>query len=778
MRIACKSAWAALRRKKFQTLLIGMIILLVSAMLATGMSLITFQNPFDIMFDRANGMEGLLIVSRIGDDVDRTIDWWTDQPSVKAVDHNPATLSTVQYQQDDEDKSDFVFLTEYPMSDYNVLYTDAETIAPPPQMGEVLINRYMARARNLQIGDEITMDQNGEKYTFTIAGLVVDPQFTNPFLNPDRCFVAPGTFEAEGITSDLEIVGFKYHDIAAMDELAMLDAYKAAVDPMGAPIFVEHRVVESSYKLLLSVIGAILMGVTILMMLVVIFAIRSTIQNAILQQFRTIGVRKALGYTARQIRWSLVLQYAWIALATAVIGALISLPIRDQIQTLITQDIQVSTHSALDMWTVLTVLLVSALVIVFSLLSARRANRVRPVQAIKYGMPTHHVHHSRYRINRHIQSPLMLRMAVKHMLANRRKTLSTLVLITLMVFVTLVIYQTGYTISQERHVVIHLFGMRIGDYTVSDDSRREIGDMLDQLHDVESIETAIHFDVSIAGSLYGTDGKKAAIGGLIMRGDVPDDFLLLEDGRMPAGDSEIVVSTDAAALSGRGAGDYLTIDLGETSMTALITGTYRSISNGSMSYVQLLSGDSAEPGDGFYWVYTRDAVDMNTFSDQVMQSIGDEAIVTQYDSNVRNVISSLTAFPTVVRILLWMFMAIALVIVLNSTIMDIHNDTRNYGIMKAVGFSRQHIVMILLTKTVLITLLGCALGALGSHLLVDRIMGLVFAITPFASIQLPIITDYAGMAWLLLAFIGVTIAATWMPTGRIGRISPKQLIAE
>jgi len=54
----------------------------------------------------------------------------------------------------------------------------------------------------------------------------------------------------------------------------------------------------------------------------------------------------------------------------------------------------------------------------------------------------------------------------------------------------------------------------------------------------------------------------------------------------------------------------------------------------------------------------------------------------------------------------------------------------------------------------------------------------VFKVTPFSSIELPVIFDVVGSFVLLVLFVVIGTIGTLIPSRKIGKISPRQLIAE
>lgn len=782
MFVILKTALAVFRKRKVQSILIAIIMMLISTMLFMGLSMVNQTSPFNTMFERANASESLLIISKDGNDIEETINWWEDREEVKDTMAYEAFMINGKYDLNETTETEMLFLTEYIKdSELDLLYTDGQTLSKMPVGNEMLINYNFAKNRNLEIGDTIEFRFNEEICDLEISGFIVDPHFSNAFINPNRCFIAPGYFEQNDIENDTTILSIKYHDIENVDDLALLETYNEEIENSASPLFVNYEVVQNSYNIILGLIAAILLVVSFFIFIIVIFVIRSTVTNIILQQYKEIGVKKVIGYTNKQIRYSLITVFCFIGMVASVVGAFLGLPIRNAINEGISYDIQVGLKTSIDIYLLLTVVIVVALVLLFSYIATRKTDRVKPIQAIKYGMPERKVSSNRISISSTKKVPLSLLLAIKQLFANKRKTISATFLITLLIYVALVIFNVGSTITNSDHLASHLLGLNIGDFSVVESSEKEVDDIIEGIQTIDQVENVVYYNYTMDESTVTTEGKDLTLVGQIIYGDVPDDMIILEDGRQSIGEKEITISTDVAKETGKQAGDYITIKKANEEVSYLISGTYNSISFNGYNYtiIQESMPVYLNQNNGLYWVYSNEeSILIEEMDTKVKNIIGEEATVSRFDSNVKNILSTVSSFPMIIQSLLFIFLVVSGVIILNSTIMDINNSTKVYGIMKATGFSKGQITKILVVRTLLMTIVGAIVGFIVNLLTMNSVMQVVFNATPFSSIELPVIFDGIGSLLLLVLFIAIGIIGSLIPSRKIGKISPKQLIAE
>ena len=163
---------------------------------------------------------------------------------------------------------------------------------------------------------------------------------------------------------------------------------------------------------------------------------------------------------------------------------------------------------------------------------------------------------------------------------------------------------------------------------------------------------------------------------------------------------------------------------------------------------------------------------------KVKNVLGEDAAVSKYDSNVKNILSTVSSFPIIIQSLLIVFLVVSGVIILNATIMDINNSTKDYGIMKAIGYDKGIISRVLVIRTLIMTAIGTIIGFILNMMSMNGVMQAIFKITPFSSIELPVIFDFTGSLLLLALFVIIGTIGTLIPARKIGRISPRLLISE
>lgn len=781
MYIILKSSWAMIKRKKMQSILISIIVILIAMLLYISITMITLSSPAKIMFARANATENLLILDNNIDPVDHSQAWWNNQEAVDGTIVYSGHMATGNFIVDEKTETETIMITEFEeQSDYDLMYSTSYQLAIAPIGNEILLNYNFANDRDLIIGDTIQIVDNNRSFEFVVSGFLVDPQYSNPFINVDRCFVEKGFFEKTDFTADYSLLGIKYKEISNVNDYAMVEDYKNSVG--AQPIFLDYYSLLSSYNIITGIIAAILFMVSIFIFAIVIFVIRATVRNIILQQYKQLGVKKVLGYSNKQIRCSFLCMYGVLGFISSVIGSFLGIPIRNYINTGISYDLQVGLHSGFDIYLVITVILVVLLLSLFTLIATKEVSQIKPVQAIKYGMPERKITTNTFQITKSKILPLSLLLSIKQILVNKKKAITTTLTITILIYVAFLISATGNTIGNEEHFVKNIFGYQVGDYTFVNNSKESVNDVLAKLDSVDTIRHAVYGETILNRSTSNfDDSEQLSLLEIGIFGDYPKDGINLAQGRAPSNKKEVVISSDMAKKTGKTTGDYIVISSDTDDFTYFICGIIHTVNNGGLMYLTITEDlpENMKQNSGIYWIFSNEKhVILEEATNTIENLLGTQVSVTHYDSNVKNVLSTVEMFPLIINSLLLIFLLVCGVIILNFTIIDINHSTKVFGVMKTIGYSNSSITKTLLIRSILLTSFGIVIGFSLNMLTANAVMRGIFKITPFSFIEMTVLFDGFGSLVLPILFLAIAIIATLIPAKRVNKISPKMLICE
>ena len=195
-----------------------------------------------------------------------------------------------------------------------------------PQPGEIGVPMYYARRDGIAIGDRVRFRAGDHAATFTVAAIVRDAQMNPAIVHSKRFVVHPNDFAAlQRLFPETEfLISLRLHDPDRADEA--IAAYRAAGMPAVGPI-VDRQLFRTLNGLSEGIVAAVVILLSGLLMVIALLCLRFSILASIEEEYREIGVMKAIGMPGRSIRLIYVAKYVAVALAASAVGYAFSRPL-------------------------------------------------------------------------------------------------------------------------------------------------------------------------------------------------------------------------------------------------------------------------------------------------------------------------------------------------------------------------------------------------------------------------------------------------------------------
>jgi putative ABC transport system permease protein len=381
VRAVGRAGWAAVRRRRVQSLVVGVVVLLSSGTAVLALSLLVASNgPFDRAFARQDGAH-----ATVGFDAGKAtaaaLAATASRPGVTAASgpydtvearllagSMPLAPGTVAGRQDAAGGVD------------ELLLTDGRWLTGPGQIvlaGDTLPGRFGPR-----VGSKITVDVPGSP-TLTVVGIAASVTKTaGAWVWPSQTDV----LHAEGAARGRQML-YRFSSAGSAAAVKASLAEATAGLPKGALVgsttYQEAQLLaaERVKPMVPFVVAFGVLGLAMSVLIVV-----NVVAGAVVSGFRTIGVQKALGFTPAQV----VGVYAGQILAVCVPACLLGVGLG----RLLAQPLLADTAEAYDVpgsatvpgWTLLAVAVgVPVIVGLAALGPAVRGGRLVPVQALTVG---------------------------------------------------------------------------------------------------------------------------------------------------------------------------------------------------------------------------------------------------------------------------------------------------------------------------------------------------------------------------------------------------------
>lgn len=428
-------------------------------------------------------------------------------------------------------------------------------------------------AISLEVGQtmEITIGQNSVSLRY--AGTYKDPVLNTRILVNQKDF--------DALSGSGQFCGTIYY-LTTEDT----GAVGKALDQSNADYlnYVSNEDLRMGFVMHMVLAGTLLV-VSVFLMLISFVVLRFAINFSISEEYRQIGVMKAIGLHDRSIRRLFTAKYFAIAMIGAILGYFASLPLSKAMLKTVSTFIVMPTEN-LSLVGIACALAVLLLTVGFSYLSTRKIRKLTPLNAIRSGSSGERFRKKSFLHLHKANTRPSAFMAVNDMLSSPKRFLTLILVFSLCLSLVLILSMTTNTLRSSNLLdsfnwsYSHLFVaddrelLRI----MSEDGRDYAGTTLHQLEAQlleEGIPAQCVTEVSFTTTLqYGeTTSKPIIFQGV---GTTTTDYSY-ERGSAPSHEGEIALATRTAEELGVDIGDRIYIPSFEQNF--LVTGIYQSMYN-------------------------------------------------------------------------------------------------------------------------------------------------------------------------------------------------------
>lgn len=639
-----------------------------------------------------------------------------------------------------------------------------------PASGEIWVPSVLADQKEIKIGDKITL-KGASNRTLTVSTIINDATCPSSMFGIYPFYVSEATLSSLKGGKPTVLIAITSKKDYTHAEAWLRNLPSSITNALSDNFNVSQLLL--SFSMFTLVLGSIGMLSAVLIFVVSIVIIRFLIKNNLIKEYRSIGIYKAMGFTNRQIASFYLKCYAFVGSIGLTLGAAAGLPLGYAVGTTITRYIggfQLSYASVLIAAEGAAALFA---LLLFSVWHAhRRIRRITPVQALQIGISS-----SPKKLRRsllpHAFSPLAT--AVNDVFKQRSFSIMFALILTVSFYLSTFFISINYTVA---HITEHSdiwFGVPRADYYVN-------GELT--LEKISAVQHDPAVLSSVSGSLFtlasiktekNSHGASFNDSSVISWDHLSDrNFFNAEKvGRPPKNANEIAVSSGAIKGSSLGIGDYVTLTIGNSKKSYLVTGIYDNMMHASKT-IKMTNRSLKETGLSYrpdmVAVKLKNGADSVAFAARMKHDLGLTANRTPKD--VKDSISGVEEIMNPVTIMLVaVFITFSLLNILNLLLTTQLDNRRRFGILKAMGFSTAYISAQNLFKTLLLSLFSAAL-AITLHLTLSPIifysmMGIPALMNSAQQLTILIASIFAGILTLTLLFC--------IP---LSRISPVELMEE
>lgn len=785
-----------LRRKRTMNMILLLFILLASMFLASSANnLVTVTGTVDRFIEMSEVPDFFLLALAQGEE-DPIQDFIETNPAVKKYD----VQDTVGIQNDqveilyrkDEDKaekshyekSNTLSIQAVPDTYMKVFDEDGKELVLRP--GEIALARLEAENNHLQKGDRIAITVGDVRKEFTVAALTKDAVFGTSFMGFKRNIISKEDFEDYTAQDGLTIT--RIYDVDYADQAQFEKDYKA--QKFNVISGVEKKLIPMCYVFDLLVAG-ILILVSICLILIAFLVLKFTISFTLQEDYKEIGIMKAIGLKDRDVRKIYLVKYLGLAVVGAVTGFFCSIPFGKVMLEQAVVNVVVDSEGGGLPVNMLASALVILIVLLFCNHCTGRTKKISAIEAIRSGSSGERFSPKHMNLFRHKSMGVPEFLAVNDVV--NQKSRFAVLLLNFMLGTAMILLPLSAWTTLKGEDIVYSFGVWKSDLYVEsgtenrmiahgEDGIREAQEYLDELEDAlaqENIgaETGMQIGFIFVG--YAQDDEDTYACLAMQPIGEWEQHLTILDGREPVHENEIAITEVSAEDMGVSIGDSIHLSYTDGDHEYLITGTYQTMMNmgkgiwlpkaakpdGSYlagMYAFQIALDEPEQRDAAVKILEKEFPEIKIY--QGTEWLNDMCGLDSIIGQITNVTAAITIVVLAISALLTILMVRTF----------LTKERGDIALMKSMGFRNITIRRWQSARILLVLVTAIVLGTILTRLIVPATMGQIFAMMGARRMKLTIDPLLSYVIYPLL-MIAVTGAAALLSTGGIRSIDVKEV---
>ena len=568
---------------------------------------------------------------------------------------------------------------------------------------------------DIKEGDEVELDVGDSHLTLKFMGRFKGALFGSGNNNSPYLIMNSADYDYLDKDEATHIMNYKqfYVNTSDVDEIREL-----AKNYNG--VYVRTREENKSIYLYDMLSAYVLMIISIVLMLTAFVVLRFTIGFTVSEEFREIGVMKAVGIDNGSIRNLYIVKYFAIAVVGTLIGYFCSVPLGDMMMKTVSKNMVLGSESG----TLMGILSSGAVVIIILLFCygcTRRVNKLSPIDAVRNGQTGERFRRKSLLHLGRSKLPQAVFLSVNDVISSPKQFSVMIVVFALCMLLMMIMSNFALTLKSEK--ILHFFDVPSSEAHIMDSEimgevivnqstyKQVIADTEKLLADNGipgkcTITTGTQFETS-------HEDKTAKITFSVTKGET-NDTLYVDEGSAPQKADEIAVTVSTLDDLDAEIGDRVTAVINEKEYEFIITGTYSSFSGHSaFLYKDFDLGNL--PANNIWGVQIH--FDGNPDKEQINQNIENlkDLLDTDKVYSTSDFIKNFTGMSDTLNAIKQMMMVITVIVTALIVILMersfISKEKSEIALMKAVGIGDGSIILQHSLRFVIVSVIACIVSS-------------------------------------------------------------------
>lgn len=248
--------------------------------------------------------------------------------------------------------------------------------------GELYMTESKANAFGVEIGDKLTIELNGASCEVTLKDKIKDALFGSNQLSMTRYIISVEDYNSLISPEDTKsLYGGSLVYIYSSDVNKAVSELKPLLD--NSILTMDRAFMKFTYIFDMIVVGLLLV-VSLILIAIAFVVLHFTITFTLSEEFREIGVMKAIGISNFKIRGLYLVKYMGLSVIGSVIGLFLSFPFGEMLMSVSSQTIIIGNSNPIIL-NILCAVLVIAVILLFCYGCTGKVKKLTPIDAIRNG---------------------------------------------------------------------------------------------------------------------------------------------------------------------------------------------------------------------------------------------------------------------------------------------------------------------------------------------------------------------------------------------------------
>ncbi|MBQ8568730.1 MAG: ABC transporter permease [Oscillospiraceae bacterium] len=575
-----------LKRKKTMNIILLMFIILATMFVASGLNnVLTVLNGTDYYLDKA-GIGDYVIIT-MGDNSTGNADDILDkaecvsnykiencifgsQDSVERIDSSEVeTKNTALFQSISDAKLTFFDTENQPVTEVS--------------QGEVLIAGKFIQNNGFKVGDPIRLKLGDVQMELKIAGKVKDAFLGSDFMGNTRFLLNQADFDK--FLED-EMINAHYRGEVIYMETDDISATVSAISDIPGIAFSGARSTLKMCYVMDMIVAFVVLILSICLIVVSFVVLRFSIGFTISEEYREIGVMKAIGIKNHKIRELYILKYLIMSLVGGIIGLFASIPFGNMLLMSVSENMMLGNNAGM-LINILSVIGTVIIILLFAYSCTGKVKKLTPIDAIRSGQTGERFgQKSVFRIGK-TNAGSALYMAVNDILSSPRRFMTVIISFFICTLFVLMLVNTVSTMKSPNLITTFstksdlyindvdeaMSLMNTSDKKGVEDELRHLSDKLTD----EGMPCEVSVDIQYKYKVISKENEFAVTCAQSI--NIPVNEYEFFEGSAPQNKNEIAVTSQVSELLDARIGDTVTIEFGTERLDCIVTGYFQTMNN-------------------------------------------------------------------------------------------------------------------------------------------------------------------------------------------------------